>query len=79
MILIKRNKIIVGILVLCMIVISGTFKANLGNGYKFTVINNTDKTLEDLEIRYKTDGMIQNIAKIQPKDSWKYTLDTNSI
>lgn len=76
----KRNKIMIGVLVIFMIGIFGVFKVNFGNGYKITITNNTNEIVKDLEVRYKTGGIIiQNISGIQPKDSWRYTLDTNNI
>lgn len=76
----KRNKIVIGLLVIFIIGIIGVFKVNFGNGYKITITNNTNEIVKDLEIRYKTGGVIiQNIFGIQPKDSWRYKLDTKNI
>lgn len=76
----KRNKIIIGALILFLLGILGVFKINFSNGYKISITNNTNKIVEDLEIRYKTGGaVIQNIPEIQPKDSWEYIINTNNI
>lgn len=76
----KRNKIIIGVLILFLLGIIGVFKVNFSNGYKISITNNTNEIVRNLEIRYKAGGVIiQSISKIQPKDSWKYTIDTNNI
>lgn len=79
----KRNKIIIGVLILFLLGIVGVFKVNFSSGYKISNTNNTNNTnkiVGGLEIRYKTGGVIiQSISQIQPKNSWKYTIDTNNI
>lgn len=76
----KINKIIIGVLILFLLGIIGVFKINFSNGYKISITNNTNKIVRDLEIRYKTGGVvIQNIPQIQPKDSWEYIINTNNI
>lgn len=76
----KINKIIIGVLILFLLGIIGVFKINFSNGYKISITNNTNKIVRDLEIRYKTGGVvIQNIPQIQPKDFWEYIINTNNI
>ena len=76
----KRNKIIIGVLILFLLGIVGFFKVNISNKYKISITNNTNKIVRDLEIRYKTGGVIiQNIPQIQPKYSWECIINTNNI
>lgn len=76
----KRNKIIIGLLILFLLGIAVFLKVNFSDGYKISIANNTNKIVRDLEIRYKTGGVIiQRISQIEAKHSWKYTIDTNNI
>ncbi|WP_194192452.1 hypothetical protein [Clostridium chrysemydis] len=75
----KKNKIIIGVLILFLLGVVGILKFSFSNGYKISITNNTNKTIKKLELKYKVDSMIQNISQIESKTSWKYTIDTNSI
>lgn len=78
----KKNKIIVGvlcvILVILVVVMCG-MKLSESKGYKITINNNTNKTIESLELRYKSGDTILNIFQIQPQESWKHNIITDSI
>ena len=75
----KKNKIILGLLTLFLLGCFVVFKFSFSSGYKISITNNTDKTIENLEVRYKSGDIIQSISKIESKKSWKYTIDTNSF
>lgn len=76
----KRNKIIIGAVLLLLVGIVGVFKVNLHNGYKISITNQTNSIVRDLEIRYKTgERVIESISQLQPNDSWECTIDTNHM
>lgn len=74
-----KIKFILFALVIFLLVVIGILKFNFSSGYKISITNNTNKTIENLELRYKVDDIIQNISQIESKKSWKGTIDTNSI
>ena len=49
------------------------------NGYIIYIANNTDKTITNLEIRYKVGDSITIIPEIKSNKSWEEKIDTNSI
>lgn len=49
------------------------------NGYKITITNDTDKPIENLEIKYASGKSIKTIEKIERDKSWKYTVNTDEI
>lgn len=75
----KKNKLIVGIVILFILIVVGVFKFTVSSGYKISITNNTNKTVEKLELKYRDGNIIQSISQIEGKNSWKYTVDTNSI
>jgi len=75
----KKNKIIISVLVVFLIVVIGVFKFSFSSGYKISIENNTNKTIENLELKYSVGKTIKTISQIEPKKSWKYDIDTNSI
>lgn len=75
----KKNKIIMGVLIVCLLGVVGHVKLNFSNGYKISIVNNTDKTVANLELKYKVGNTIQIVSQIEPKESWKKKIDTNSI
>ena len=75
----KKNKIIISVLVVFLIVVIGVFKISFSSGYKISIDNNTNKTIENLELKYYVGNTIKTISQIEPKKSWKYNIDTNSI
>lgn len=75
----KKNKIIISVLVVFLIVVIGVFKFSFSSGYKISIDNNTNKTIENLELKYYVGNTIKTISQIEPKKSWKYNIDTNSI
>lgn len=74
----KRIKIIIWVVVVC-IMIFLCFHYVFINGYGVTIQNHTNKTLENMEIKFQSGSTIQTIAKIEPKKSWKYTVNTEVI
>ena len=54
-------------------------KLNLSSGYKISIVNNTNKTVANLELKYRVGNTIQTVAQIEPKKYWKDKIDTNSI
>ena len=75
----KKNKIIIGVLIMFLFGIVGVVKFSFSSGYKISITNNTDKTVTNLELKYKVGNTIQKISQIESKKSWKYKIDTNSI
>lgn len=75
----KRNKIIIGVVVLFLIGAIGICRFSFNSGYKIYIANNTKKTVEKLELKYKVGNIIQTVSQIESKKSWKGTIDTNSI
>ena len=71
----KKNTIIISVL----IVVSDVFKFIFSSGYKISIDNNTNKTIENLELKYYVGNTIKTISQIEPKKSWKDNIDTNSI
>ena len=75
----KKNKIIIGILILFLLVVIIIVKFNFNRGYKISITNNSNKTVEKLELKYKSGNEIQTISKIESEKSWKYTVDTSTL
>lgn len=75
----RKIKFILFALVIFLLVVIGILKFNFSSGYKISITNNTNTTIENLELRYKVGDIIQNISQIESKKSWKGTIDTNSI
>ena len=75
----KKNKIIISVLVVLLIVAISVFKFSFSSGYKISIDNNTNKTIENLELKYYVGNTIKTISKIEPKKSWKDNIDTNNI
>lgn len=73
-----KNKISV-LAILLIVVIIGVFKFGFSSGYKISIKNNTDKTIENLELKYYVGDTLTTISQIEPKKSWKYNIDTNNI
>lgn len=75
----KKNKIITSIVILLLLGVTGIYKFSFSSGYKISITNNTNKTVEKLELKYKVGNIIQTISQIESKKTWKNTIDTNSI
>lgn len=75
----KKNKLIISSLLVFLIAVIGVFKFSFNSGYKISIENNTNKTIENLELKYYVGNTIKTISQIEPKKSWKYNIDTNSI
>lgn len=75
----KTNKITIGIVIFLILGFIGICKFSFSSGYKICITNNTDKTVERLELNYKVGNTIQTISQIESKKTWKDTIDTNSI
>ncbi|NME83296.1 hypothetical protein [Clostridium sp. SM-530-WT-3G] len=75
----KNNKIIISVLVVFLIIIISVFKFSFSSEYKISIENNTNKTIENLELKYQVGNTIKTISQIESKKSRKYDIDTNSI
>ena len=75
----KKNKIIIDLLILFLLGVVGICKFSFNSGYKISITNNTNKTVEKLELKYKFANIIQTISQIESKKSWKGAIDTNNI
>lgn len=75
----KKNKTIISVLVAFLIVVIGVFKFSFSSGYKISIENKTDKTIGNLELKYKNGNTIKTISQVEPKKSLEYNIDTNSI
>ena len=75
----KKSKIITCILILSLLVVVIMAKMNFNRGYKISITNDSNKTVEKLELKYKSGNKIQTISKIEPEKSWKYTVDTSIL
>ena len=75
----KRNKIIISVVILFLLGVIGICKFSFSSGYKIYITNNTNNTVEKLELKYKVGNIIQTISQIESKKSWKDTIDTNAI
>ena len=73
----KKNKIT--IIIVFFLGIISIYKLNFNNGYKVSILNNTNKNINNLELKYKIGDKIKTISEILPKKYWKYTIDTNKI
>ena len=75
----KRNKIIISVVILFLLGVIGICKFSFSSWYKIYITNNTNNTVEKLELKYKVGNIIQTISQIESKKSWKDTIDTNAI
>lgn len=75
----KKNKIIMGISILFLLGFVGIYKCSLSSEYKISIINDTNKTIEKLEVKYKVGNIIQNISQIKSKKTWNCTVNTDNI
>lgn len=75
----EKNKIIISMVIVFLIVVISVFKFSFSSGYIISIDNNTDKTIENLELKYYVGNTIKTISQIEQKKSWKYNIDTNSI
>lgn len=75
----KNNKIIISSLILFLIIFISIFKFGFSSGYKISIENNTNETIENLELKYYVGGTIKIISKIEPQKFWEDNIDTNSI
>ncbi|MVX66182.1 hypothetical protein GKZ28_21115 [Clostridium chromiireducens] len=75
----KKNNIIIVVLVAFLIVVIGVLKFSFSSGYTISIDNNTNKTIENLELKYYVGNTITTIPQIEPNKSWKYNIDTNNI
>lgn len=75
----KKNKIVIVALIVFILGVIGIIKFSFISGYKISITNNTNKTVENLELKYKVGNIIQTISQIESKKYWKYIIDTNSI
>lgn len=75
----KKSKIITCILILFLLLAVIMVKMNFNRGYKISITNDSNKTVEKLELKYKSGNKIQTISKIEPEKSWKYTVDTSIL
>jgi calcineurin-like phosphoesterase family protein len=73
----KNTIIIVGLVVVLLLIVINFVGFN--KGYKITITNNTDKTVVNLDLKYKVGDIIKTIPQIEPKKSWKDNIDTSSI
>ncbi|HCW54173.1 MAG TPA: hypothetical protein DG753_10645, partial [Clostridium sp.] len=55
------------------------FKFSFSSGYKISIKNNTNKTIENLELKYYDGNTLTTISQIEPKESFEYNIDTNNI
>lgn len=75
----KKNKIIIGALIVFLLGVIGIVKFSFSSGYKISIDNNTNETVENLNLKYKVGNTIQTVSQIKSKKSWKDTIDTNII
>lgn len=78
----KKYKITLAILLICVSIFS-LFKFtklfDINPGLNITITNNTDVPVSNLALSYKVGGTIQMISTINPKESFKCKVDTNSF
>ncbi|KLU63865.1 MULTISPECIES: hypothetical protein [Desulfosporosinus] len=76
----KKKIVMISMISLSLAFLLGVVGADKFNGgYKITITNNTDKTAECLELKYKVGNTIQTISQIEPHKSWRGKIDTNTI
>ena len=61
----KKNKIIICALIIFLLGVIGIVKFSFSSGYKISITNNTNKTVENLQ--YKVGNIIQTISQIESK------------
>ncbi|OPX49755.1 hypothetical protein [Clostridium thermobutyricum] len=49
------------------------------NKYNITILNNTNQSISNMELKFKTNGSIKKIPKIEKNNSFKISIDTSSI
>lgn len=70
----KRNKIIISVVILFLLGVIGICKFSFSSGYKIYITNNTNNTVEKLELKYKVGNIIQTISQIESKNLGKILL-----
>ncbi|GFP77380.1 hypothetical protein [Clostridium fungisolvens] len=73
----KKNKILIGVVVVLVLVAIDVMKFT--SRYKIDINNKADKTVNNLELRYKVNGTIQNISELEPKKFWEYNVNTSEL
>ncbi|GFZ31291.1 hypothetical protein CSC2_18170 [Clostridium zeae] len=73
----KKNKILIGMVVVLVLVAIDIMK--FSSRYKIDINNKSDKTVNNLELRYKVNGTIQSISQLEPKKFWEYKVDTSEL
>lgn len=63
----KKNKIIICALIIFLLGVIGIVKFSFSSGYKISITNNTNKTVENLQLKYKVGNIIQTISQIESK------------
>lgn len=75
----KKNIVGISVLIIIIIVFISSVKPFFSSAYSISIANRTNKTVENLELRYKVGKSIQTIPQIEPKKFWKGKIDTNEI
>lgn len=65
----KKNKSIICALILFLLGVIGIVKFSFNSGYKIYITNNTNKIIENLELKYKV-GNTNIIKVISMKNMW---------
>ncbi|MBK1811465.1 hypothetical protein JHL18_12625 [Clostridium sp. YIM B02505] len=73
----NKKKILIGVVVVLFLVAIDVMK--FSSRYKIDINNKSDKTANNLELRYKVNGSIQSISELEPKKLWEYKVNTSEL
>lgn len=73
----KKNIIMIGMLLVVLLVFIIAMKFD--SGYEIKIINNTDKIVTNLELKYRVGTTIQDIPEVESNKSLECNIDTNNI
>jgi hypothetical protein len=73
----KKNKILIGTVLVLLLIAVDVIK--FSSRYKIDINNKSDKTITNLELRYKVNGTIQSISQLEPKKFWEYKVNTSEL
>lgn len=74
-----KKKKFISMLAVCILVVICICKFWFGGRYKIFIENNTDKVIENIELKYDDAHSIATISRIEPKKTLEYDVETNSI
>lgn len=79
----KKHMVILGGLLVFLLALASVMKilniGNFSNGYKVTIENNSNKTIKNVELKYKVGSNIKIIDEIAANESCKENINTDNV